>query len=77
MDVNNDDFYDYDNNNGTADEDSSLGEGVAHGFVMAFVMKRPMTQRELDADHEKREKAVDMVMEKANQFEEKGEAKRK
>jgi hypothetical protein len=36
-----------------------------------------MTQRELDADHEKREKAVDMVMEKAIRFEEKGEAKRK
>ena len=32
MDVNNDDFYDYDNNNGMADEDSLLCEGVAHGF---------------------------------------------
>ena len=32
MDVNNDDFHDYDNNNGMADEDSSLGEGLAHGF---------------------------------------------
>ena len=50
MDVNNNDFSDYyDNNNGMADEDSSSGKGVAHGFVMAFVMKRPMTQQELDA----------------------------
>ena len=32
MDVNNDDFYDYDNNNGMLDEDSLLCEGVAHGF---------------------------------------------
>jgi hypothetical protein len=38
---------------------------------------RPMTQRELDVEHEKREKAVDMAMEKAIRFEEKGEAKRK
>jgi hypothetical protein len=39
---------------------------------------RPMTQQELDAEHEKREKAVDMMaMEKAILFEEqKGEAKR-
>jgi hypothetical protein len=32
LDVNNDDFCDYDNNNGTADEDSSSGERVSHGF---------------------------------------------
>ena len=37
-------------------------------FVMAFVVKRPMTQQELDAEHEKREKAVDMAMEKAILF---------
>jgi hypothetical protein len=60
-----------------ADEDSSSDKGVAHGFVLAFVMKRPMTQQELDVYHEKREKAVDMAMEKAIRFEEKGEAKRK
>ena len=79
MDVNNDDFSDYyDNNNGMANEDSSSGKGLAHGSVMAIVMKRPMTQQELDADHEKREKAVDMAKEKAIRFyEQKGEAKRK
>jgi hypothetical protein len=32
MDVNNDNFYDYDNNNGMVDEDSLLCEGVAQGF---------------------------------------------
>jgi hypothetical protein len=32
MDVNNNDFYDYNNNKGMADEDSSLGKGVAHGI---------------------------------------------
>jgi hypothetical protein len=37
-----------------------------------------MTQRELDADPAKKEKAVDMAMAKAIRFEEqKGEAKRK
>ena len=40
---------------------------------------RPMTQQELDAEHERREKPVDMAIEnKAIQFEEqKQEAKRK
>jgi tetratricopeptide (TPR) repeat protein len=37
---------------------------------------RAMTQRELDAEKEKREKAVDMAMEKAIRFEEKGEARK-
>ena len=32
MDVNNDDFYDYHNNNDMSDEDSLLCEGVDHGF---------------------------------------------
>ena len=49
---------------------------VCHGAMMGE-NTRPMTQQELDAEHEKREKAVDMVMEKAIRFEEKGEAKRK
>lgn len=37
---------------------------------------RAMTQRELDEEKDKRDKAVDMVMEKAIRFEEKGEAKK-
>ncbi len=49
---------------------------VRLGITMGETV-RPMTQQELDAEHEKREKAVDMAMEKAIQFEEqKGEAKR-
>lgn len=48
---------------------------VRHGATTGE-SARPMTQRELDAEREKREKAVDMAMEKAIRFEEKGEAKR-
>ena len=40
---------------------------VWHGIAMGENV-RPMTQQELDADHEKREKAVDMAMEKAILF---------
>ena len=46
-------------------------------FVVEGELKTEKLSGELDADHEKREKAVDMMMEKAIQFEEKGEAKRK
>jgi hypothetical protein len=48
---------------------------VRHGATTG-TNARPMTQRELDAERTKREKAVDMVMEKAIRFEERGEAKR-
>ena len=48
---------------------------VRHGATTG-ANARPMTQRELDEEREKREKAVDMAMEKAIRFEEKGEAKR-
>jgi hypothetical protein len=40
------------------------GKVVRHGITTGE-NARPMTQRELDAEHEKREKAVDMAMEKA------------
>ena len=40
---------------------------VRHG-IMTGENARPMTQQELDADHEKREKAVDMGMEKVILF---------
>jgi len=48
---------------------------VRHGSTTG-TSARAMTQRELDAEKEKREQAVDMVMEKAIRFEEKGEAKK-
>jgi hypothetical protein len=37
---------------------------VRHGLMMGE-NARPITLRELNAEHEKREKAVDMAMEKA------------
>ena len=40
---------------------------VRHGITTGENV-RPMTQQELDAEHEKREKAVDMAMEKAILF---------
>ena len=40
-------------------------EKVVRHSITTGENTRPMTQQELNADHEKREKAVDMAMEKA------------
>ena len=48
---------------------------VRHGGTTGTT-QRAMTQRELDAEKETREKAVNMAMEKAIRFEAKGEAKK-